>query len=60
MQKETSNQMYYETFSKKHDFKREAHRRENWKKTHRVGENKKNPATSMISLDKKERKMLLI
>ena len=39
MQKDTSNQMHYETFSKKHDIKREVHRQENWKKTHRVCEN---------------------
>ena len=29
MQKDTSNQMHYETFSKKHDIKREVHRQEN-------------------------------
>ena len=29
MQKDTSNQMHYETFSKKHDIKREVHRHEN-------------------------------
>ena len=49
MQKDTSNQMHYETFAKKHDIKREVHRQENWQKTHGVGENKKNPATSLIS-----------
>ena len=48
MQKYTSNQMHYETFAKKHDIKREVHRQESWKKTHWVGENKKNPATSLI------------
>ena len=37
MQKDTSIQMHYETFSKKHDIKREVHRQENWKKTHGVG-----------------------
>ena len=58
MQKETSNQMHYETFSNKHDIKREVHRKENWKKTHEVGENNKNPTTSLISSDKKDRKML--
>ena len=39
MQKYTSNQMHYETFAKKHDIKREVYRQENWKKTHRVGDN---------------------
>ena len=34
MQKDTSNQMHYETFAKKHDIKREVHRQENWQKTH--------------------------
>ena len=58
MQKDTSNQMHYETFSKKHDIKREVHRQENWQKTHGVGENKKNPTTSLISSDKKDMKML--
>ena len=58
IQKDTSNQMHYETFPKKHDIKREVHRKENWKNTHGVGENKKNPATSLISYDKKDRKML--
>ena len=29
MQKDTSIQMHYETFSKKHDIKREVHRQEN-------------------------------
>ena len=54
MQKDTSNQMHYEmNFAKKHDIKREVHRQENWQKTHGVGENKKNPATSLISFDKK-------
>ena len=54
MKKDTSNQMHYETpFAKKHDIKREVHRKENWKKAHGVGENKKNPATSPISSDKK-------
>ena len=41
--------MHYETFSKKHDIKREVHRQENWKKTHGVGDNKKNRTTSLIS-----------
>ena len=50
--------MHYETFAKKHDIKREVQRQENWQKTHGVGENKKNPATSLISSDKKDRKML--
>ena len=58
MQKYISNQMNYETFSKKHDIKREVHRWENWQKTQGVGENKKNPATSLISSDKKDKKML--
>ena len=58
MKKDTSNKMHYETFAKKHDIKRELHRQENWKKTHEVGENKKNIATSLISSDKKDRKML--
>ena len=39
MQKDTSNQMNYETFAKKHDIKREVHGQEKWKKTHGVGEN---------------------
>ena len=39
MKKYTSNQMYYKTFTKKHDIKREVHRQENWQKTHGVGEN---------------------
>ena len=39
MQKDTSNQMHYETFAKKHDIKREVHRQENWQKTHGVGDN---------------------
>ena len=56
--KNTSNEMHYETFSKKHDIKREVHRKKKWKKTHGVGENKKNPTTSLISSDKKGRKML--
>ena len=38
MQKDTSNQIHYENFSKKHDIKRKVHRQENWKKTHGVGE----------------------
>ena len=58
MQKDTSNQMHYETFSKKRDIKREVHRQENLKNTHGIGENKKKPATSLISFDKKDRKML--
>ena len=58
MQKNTSNQMPYETFAKKHDIKREEHRQENWKNTHEVGEKKKNPTTSLISSDKKNKKML--
>ena len=59
MQKDTSIQLHYETFSKKHDINWEVHRKENWKKTHGVGENKKNPATSLILFDKKDRKMLI-
>ena len=39
MKKDTSNQMHYDTFAKKHDIKREVHRQENRKKTHGVGEN---------------------
>ena len=31
---------------------------EKWQETHGVGENKKNPATSSISSDKKDEKML--
>ena len=58
MKKDTSIQMHYETFSKKHDIKREVHRWENWQKTQGVGENKKNPATSLISSDNKDTKML--
>ena len=58
MQKYTSNQMHYDAFSKKHDIKREVHRQENWKKKHGLGENKKNPTTSLISSDKKNKKML--
>ena len=50
--------MCYDTFSKKHDIKREVHRQENFQNTHGVGENKKNPATSLLSYDKKGRKML--
>ena len=50
--------MHYENFVKKHDIKREVHRQENWQKTHGVGENKKNHVTSLISSDKKDRKML--
>ena len=57
MKKDTSNQMHYDAFYKKHDIKREAHRKENWKKTHGIGENKKNPS-SLISFDKKDKKML--
>ena len=49
MKKDTSNKVHYETFAKKH---------ENWQKTHGVGENNKNPTTSLISSDKKDRKML--
>ena len=61
MQKDKSNQMRYETtFTKKHDIKREVHTQENWQKKHGVGENKKNPATSLISSDKKDMKMLNI
>ena len=37
MQKDTSNQIHYETFSKKHDIKRKLHRKENWQKTHGAG-----------------------
>ena len=37
MKKVTSIQMNYETFSKKHDIKREVHRKENWENTHGVG-----------------------
>ena len=58
MHKDTSNKMHYETFTKKHDIKREVYRQENWKKTHGVGENKKNPTKSLILSDKKDRKML--
>ena len=58
MTKDTSNQMHYETFSKKHDINREVHRQENWKKTNGVGDNKKMPTTSLISFDKKDMKML--
>ena len=50
--------MHYETFSKKHDIKREVHRKENQKNAHGVGENKKKIATSLISSDKKDKKML--
>ena len=50
--------MHYETFVKKHDIKREVHRQENWQKTHGMGENKKNPATSLILCDKKDMKMI--
>ena len=57
MKKYTSNQLHYETFSMKHDIKREVHRHEKWKNTHGVDENKKNPTTSLISFDKKDRKM---
>ena len=32
MQKDTSNQMHYETFSNKHDIKREVHRRKTSKR----------------------------
>ena len=39
MQKDTSNQMHYETFVKKNDIKREVHRQKNWQKTYGVGEN---------------------
>ena len=58
MKKYTSNQMHYDTFAKKHDIKREVHRQENWKKTDGVGQNNKKLATSLISSDKKDRKML--
>ena len=59
MQKDTSNQMHYEmTFDKKHNIKREIHRQENWQETYGVGENKKKPATSLISSSKKDKKML--
>ena len=58
MQKDTSNQMHYDTFSNKNDVKREVHRKENWKKAHGVGENKKNLATSLITSDKIDKKML--
>ena len=37
MQKNTSNQMPYETFAKKHDIKREVHRQKNWQKTNGAG-----------------------
>ena len=50
--------MHYETFTKKHDIKRKVHRHENWQKTRGVGENKKKPTTSLISSDKKDKKML--
>ena len=50
--------MHYETFSKKHDIKRDVHKKENWKKTHGVGENKKKTATSLISSDRKDMNML--
>ena len=58
MQKDTSNQMHYENFAKKHDIKREVHRQKNWQKTHGVGENEKMPTTSLISSNKKDKKML--
>ena len=54
-QKDASIQMHYETFVKKHDIKRELHSQENWKKTHRATKNKKNPAPSLISSDKKDK-----
>jgi len=50
--------VHYETFTKKHDIKRKVHRHENWQKTRGVGENKKKPTTSLISSDKKDKKML--
>ena len=50
--------MHYETFTKKHDIKRKVHRHENWQKTCGVGDNKKNPTTSLILFDKKDRKMI--
>ena len=50
--------MHYETFSKKHDINREVHGQEKWKRTHGVGENNKNPATSLILSNKKDGKML--
>ena len=58
MKKYTSNQIHYETFSKKHDIKWEVHRQENSKKTHGVGENNNNPATSLILSHKKDEKIL--
>ena len=58
IQKDASIQMHYETLVKKHDIKREVHRQENWQKIHGVGENKKNPTTSLISSYKKDMKML--
>ena len=58
MQKDTSIQLHYEIFAKKHDIKRKVYRQENWKKTHGVGENKKNPSTSLTSFDKKDKNML--
>ena len=59
MKKDTSIQMHYENFTKKHDIKREVHRQENQKKTLGVGENKKNPAPSLISYGKKDRNINL-
>ena len=50
MQKNTSNQMHYETFTKKHDIKREVHWQENWQNTHGVGENKKKLVLNYKSL----------
>ena len=59
MKKDTQIQILYETFAKKHDIKREVHRKENWKKTHGAAENKKNLARSLISSDKKDRNINL-
>jgi len=58
IQKDPSIQMRYDTVIKKHDSKREVHRQENWQRAHGVGENKKKPATSLITSAKKDRKML--
>ena len=37
MQKDTSNQIHYETFVKKHDIKRKLHGQENYQKTNGAG-----------------------
>ena len=55
MKKDASIQMNYETVIKKHDIKREVHTQENWKKTHGAAENKKQPAPSFISYNRKDR-----